>query len=257
MSQDVPAMFEMPMTFATDEFGVFVAELSSYLEQIKKEGLAPDRTARIERMCVFYTNLLAKMTDAVRCIKYGGSDKKHYKYDLRKCKKAHEELMTTDEHREETDELVMKPAFAHLDAYVWRILSECYYLLTHVYVKMDSMQVFLVNFQQFIDQKTKQLNETKKDDMLDYIHKIESMAQNLRLDDMTDMWKLQTLITFTEGVKPVVWGRDWYIQPFAFALPTSGGPREGGHYATFSKEKKFAHVPCDDIGGLLTRMQNL
>lgn len=257
MSQDVPAMFEMPMTFATDEFGVFVAELSSYLKELTEKGLAPERTARIERMCVFYTSLLARMTTAVRYIKFLNSDKKHYKYDLRACKKAYEELMTTQEHKEETDEMVMKPAFAHLDAYVWRILSECYYLLTHVYVHTDSNEVLLGNFRKFIDEKTKQLNETKKDDMLDYIRMIESRAQNLRLDDMTDMWKLQTLITFTEGVKPVVWGRDWYIQPFSFALPTSGGPREGGHYATFSKEKKFAHVPCDDIGGLLTRMQNL
>jgi len=253
MSQDVPTMFMMPMTFATEEFEEFVTVLNTYLEQIKVQGLT-ERKAKIEMMCAFYTSLLARMTAAIKTTTFQYSEKKHYKYDLRACKKAHEELMTTDAYKEYEDQRIFKPAWGHLDGYVWGILSKCYHLLMDVHIHTKDMDVFLENFKNFINQRTIQLNETKED-MKYYIETIEGRSRYPRLDDLGDLWKLQTLITFTEGEKPVVWQRNWFIQPFAFALPTSGGPVEGGHYATFSK--KHAHVTCDKIGGLLTRLENL
>jgi hypothetical protein len=187
------------------------------------------------------------MTDAVKCKKFENSDNLHYKYDLFECKKAHERLVNTDAHKQEPDELLLKSAWAHLDAYVWRILSECHYLIMHVQTNLR--EVFLTNFMGFIEESTKQLNETKHD-METYITMIEHRTQHPRFDDLPDLWKLQKLITFTEGSTPYVAQRDWYIQPFAFALHTSAGPREGGSYATFAKARRDAHI-------MLTRMQKL
>ena len=254
-------MFMMPMTFATEEFEEFVTVLNTYLEQIKVQGLT-ERKAKIEMMCAFYTSLLARMTAAIKTTKFEHSLKKHYKYDLRACKEAHEELMTTEAYKEYEDQRVFKPAWGHLDGYVWGILYKCYTLLTHANIHMKKNNTFLHNWHIFLDQSTKQLNDMKKKTER-YILSIESRSRNIDIEHLGALWHLQTLITFKEGSNGLpseVYSRDWYIEPFSYDLPTPAGRQEGGSYMTFANPRRRnpgAHITCDNIGGLLARIQKL
>lgn len=259
MSQDVPDIFMMPMTFASQEFEAFVEQLNSYLKQIDLQD-AQKSISEIQSMCAFYTMLLTGMKDAVNLTKFQYSDKKHYKYDLRACKTAHEQLMTSHEGIKYKDQRLFKPTWGHMDAYVWGILYQCYTLLTHANIYMQTGNTdFMKDWYNFMQQSTKQLNETKED-MNRYITLIESRSKN-HSSDLSDLWTLRTLIIFREdkqGLPSHVLQRDWYIEPFSYGLPTSGGPREGGSYATFAKSRGVhAHITCDNIGGLLARMQKL
>jgi hypothetical protein len=132
MSQDVPEIFEMPLTFATAEFQEFVRQLNTYLVQIEAQE-EMKRQTRIDRMCVFYANLLAQMKDSVRSIQFQHDNKLYYKYDMRACRTAHGKLKDSEEYKEETDEWIMKPAWNHLDGHVWGILSECHTLCISAY----------------------------------------------------------------------------------------------------------------------------
>jgi hypothetical protein len=257
MSEEVHEMFMMPMTFATPEFEAFVGQLNSWLDQIKLED-AEESISEIREQCEFYTKILAGMGPAVKCKTFEGSTKKHYKYNLKACKEAHEQLMLEDAaEKKYADQLCFKPAWGHLDGYVWGILSKCYTMLTHASLRMHDKKTFLQNYCHFLDASTGQLNETKKD-MQNYILYIEGLTQTTNWDYLGMHWHLQTLITFKEGINQLpckVLYRDWYIQPFTYWREhTPGGPAAGGGYATF---KQRAHMTCDNIGGLLTRLEKL
>jgi hypothetical protein len=98
MSQDVPDIFEMPLTFATADFEEFVRELKPHLVQIQAEEES-ERQTRVDKMCVFYAKLLAEMAGAVRTIRIMYSDKLCYKYDMRACRTAHGKLKDSEEYK--------------------------------------------------------------------------------------------------------------------------------------------------------------
>ena len=262
MSEEVHEMFMMPMTFATPEFEAFVERLNSFLDQIHAGEYAEESKSIIREQCEFYTKILAGMGDAVKCKTFGDSTTKHYKYNLKACKMAHEQLMLEDEAKTKyADQLRFKPAWGHLDGYVWGILSKCYTLLTHASLHMRDKDVLLANYCNLLDASTGQLNETKKD-MLTYILYIEGLTKSTNLDYLGMHWHLQTLITFKEDEKQLpckVLYRNWYIQPFTYWDHTPGGPAAGGSYATFARPRAYgnAHMTCDNIGGLLTRLENV
>lgn len=271
MSQDVPEVpdvFEVPMTFATVEFVEFVEQLQAHLAKIvvgpqartSVENMWQDVTNeknRIEKMCELYTKLLARMGSSVRCIRFMYDDKNYYKYDLRACKTKQEELVTS-EYQDEQDRQLVFPTWSYLDAYVWRILNRCKDVYRDVYLYDTSFDAqILEKFNIYIRETTDKLN-AKKGDIERYICMIESRKQRPNsLEMLHDIWALEKLIPFTES-GTLVRERNWYIQPFSFELPDAGRPRDGGGYARIgSFRSRAALVPCDDIGGLLTRMQNL
>jgi hypothetical protein len=127
---------------------------------------------------------------------------------------------------------------------------------------MRDSNVLLENFHNFLNQSTKQLNETKGD-MRNYIALIESRSTSIDMDYLTILWDLQKLITFEDdpkGFPPhIVSSRDSYIKPFSYDPPTSGGPAAGGSYARIGSFRSGgrAHMTCENIGGLLTRLENV
>jgi hypothetical protein len=238
MTQPMPAMFMMPMTFASAEFEYFVQELQRFLVQIELHA-EMESTARINKMCVFYTRLLERMTVEFDTTTDEDSNQRHYQYDLRACKTAHEKLIQ-EQYSQETDERVARPVCGHLDGYVWGILCACDDLWTHW--RYTSLFVDLMRlFRDFTHRKTAQLNATKKD-MKRYIEHIEYKMSMPELDNLNNKWTLRTLIAFTSEDK--VWDRNWYIQDFAFAVLTAGGPAEGGAHLTFSTVPRNAHLTC-------------
>jgi hypothetical protein len=252
MSQDVPDIFEMPLTFATAGFEEFVRELKPHLVQIQVEEES-ERQTRVDKMCVFYTKLLAEMSPSVRTIRFQNDNKLYYKYDMRACRTAHGKLKDSKEYKEEKDEWILRPVWNHLDGYVWSILKECHGLCVSAFWRMGhENQDSIHNFNTFLQQMTVRLNTTKKD-ITRYIYLIENRAKNPSFDGLRDLWDLQTMIMFTEGKTPLVCARNWYMNDFTFALPSGGGPVEGGRYLTFTNKR--AHITCDNIGSLLTRLE--
>ncbi len=102
-------MFMMPMTFATEEFEVFVKTLNLWLEQITLES-AQQSKSNIQSMCGFYTKVLEKMPTGVEYKIFMYSDKKHYKYDLVACEYAHKQLMLEDKEKKKyADQMRFRP----------------------------------------------------------------------------------------------------------------------------------------------------
>jgi hypothetical protein len=223
-------MFMMPMTFASVEFQAFVEELQTYLVQELQAGT--QNLERINKMCVFYTSLLERMSPVFETTMTETDDKRHYKYDLRACKTAHQQLIK-QEYAQETDERVARPVCGHLDGYVWGILCACDDLWRH-WRYITPHEDLMMRFRDFIHRKTAQLNGTKKD-MKRYIEHIEYQMQMRTLGNLTDKWTLKTLIAFTDENK--VWQRNWYIQNFAFASSTAGDRQRGAIPDFFGKKR--------------------
>jgi hypothetical protein len=252
MSQDVPEIFEMPLTFATADFEEFVRELKPHLLKIQAAEES-ERQTRVDKMCEFYAKLLAEMSPSVRTIRFQYDNNLHYKYDMRACRTAHGKLKDSEEYKEETDEWVLRPAWNHLDGYVWSILKECHDLCVSAFWRMGHENQDLIhNFNTFLQKMTARLNTTKKD-ITSYIYLIENRAKNPRFCTLSELWDLQTMIMFTKSDPPLVCARNWYMKYFTFALPSGGGPVEGGKHLTFAKRN--AHITCDNIGSLLTRLE--
>ena len=198
------------------------------------------------------------MNGSVKGKQFMYSEKIYYRYDLRSCKVAYQELVA-NEYKDIQDRMVTTKSWSYLDAYVWSILRQCHDLLRDVRFQDHSFdEKTLRNFDRFIMDTTDRLNTTKKD-MKEYIFMIESRKRN-HTCELRDEWTLMELIPFTESDKPVVRQRDWYMEPFSFGLHSPRRPREDYTYATFAKPKTIRAVvgaKCDNMYNLLTRLQNI